>query len=373
MPTITRNPPSFVTACGSSSISISLAATNATAYQWSKDGVSLVNGGSYSNVNTPELSITNPTAAVVGVYACWVSNGLCGIMTNAVSVDFIETPIITSNPASCNPCTGTNVDLKVTATGPGLGYQWYKGGVALTESSSYYNVNSAAVTLRNCTSQMSGSYYCVVYPGTQRCSATSASAIVTVRQAPVITSQPPQNDNIWCSGYYVSMPITATNATSYSWFKDGVELTESARYKNVHSSALVMPNIGPDMAGSYMCTAFNGNCSVNSLPMWRAVNPTMIISQQPQFGSCEDPYVYLNVSVLDIGHTLLYQWYKNGVVLTDNYRLVNGAQSPNLSLFNTSNNENFTGNFYCVITDQVTGCTVQTVTVPISCPCTGCH
>src|SRR5438093_3484866 len=93
------------------------------------------------------LTLNNVSASDADIYSVIVS-GVCGNpVTNSASLTVNENLAVSSAPVSVTNCPGTSASFSVSATGTGMGYQWYKAGIALagqTDSSLTLNNVSAS-------------------------------------------------------------------------------------------------------------------------------------------------------------------------------------------------------------------------------------
>src|SRR5262249_36135883 len=113
------------TNCPGTSATFSVNATGTgLGYQWYKGGTALA--GKTSNI----LLLPSVSAADAGIYSVVVS-GTCNSVTNSASLTVNQDVVIVSAPVSQTNCPGTSASFSVNATGTGLSYQWYKGGVVL--------------------------------------------------------------------------------------------------------------------------------------------------------------------------------------------------------------------------------------------------
>ncbi len=136
-PTITSNP-SNTAACSGSNATFSVAATDATAYQWQVDTngdgnfTDLTNGNQYSNVATSTLSITGTTASMAGYrFRARVMNGSPACYTDSNYGTLMVSNIISSGSQTNVSCyNGSDATATVTASG-GVGtltYSWSPSG-----------------------------------------------------------------------------------------------------------------------------------------------------------------------------------------------------------------------------------------------------
>src|ERR1035437_745316 len=238
-PTITT-PPANVTVCAPSGASFDVTATNALTYQWqvSPDGGvtwnNVVNGGVYGGATTATLNISNTTGLNGNQYRCVVGGGPS--CAPAISVAAILTvnaaPVITTQPANtaiCVPPAGSGTvgtSFNVTATNA-TSYQWQvstDGGVTwnnIVNGGVYGGATTSTLTISDGTGLNGYEYRCIVDGNVPCGPTTSAAAILTVNNAPVITT-PPASVTI-CTplpgGVAVgtSFSATATNGVTYQW------------------------------------------------------------------------------------------------------------------------------------------------------------
>ena len=120
-PVVTVQPVAPAQICGSATVTVSVTATSATAYQWYKNGVALSNVAPYSNVTTNVMTITNPSTGENGSsLTCVVTGtGPCTVTTTAVLLNVGTTPAaptaVTATASSI--CAGQTSQLNATSAG----------------------------------------------------------------------------------------------------------------------------------------------------------------------------------------------------------------------------------------------------------------
>ena len=205
--TISSQPVSAVR-FASQSVSFSSIVTgniNGLTYQWTKDGLPISNSTSVFGATTSTLSLTSTTSASAGSYVLEVT-GNCGtISTNAAALGIISTFKL----ADQSMCAGNNATFNVSATGPGLTYQWKKNGSDIS------GANSASYTMTGVSTSDAASYSVAI--GNGGSSLTTGSGLLVVRALPSITVQP-TNRNVAVGGD-VAFAISANNATAFRWFR----------------------------------------------------------------------------------------------------------------------------------------------------------
>ena len=262
-------------------------------YQWYKGGTVL------TGETGSTLTLASVSASDAGVYSVVVS-GTCGnAVTNSASLTVNENVLVATAPVSVTNCPGTTAHFSVTATGTGLGYQWYKGGTVLTGET------GSTLTLANVSASDAG-VYSVVVSGTCG-NAVTNSASLTVNENVVVATAPVSVTN--CPGTTANFSVTATGTgLGYQWYKGGTVLAGEI------GSTLTLANVSASDAGIYSVVVSGtcGNAVTNSASL--TVNENVVVATAPvSVTNC--PGTTANFSVTATGTGLGYQWYKGGAVL----------------------------------------------------------
>lgn len=249
-PAITQQPTGQTVNEGGT-LTLSILATNATGYQWKKDGEDIT---SATSATYTKQSVAPSDA---GSYTCVVS-GEAGtsVTSDAATVTVNALPVITQQPSSQTINEGGNINLEVTATGA-TGYQWKKDGSDIPSATDATYSKSGALPAD------AGSYTCVVTGagGTVE----SNAAVVTVNALPVITQQP-TNQEI-TEGDTLTLNVVATGATSYQWKKGEEDILDATTATYTKEGATAADS------GSYTCVVTGAGGSVTSNAATVTVNP----------------------------------------------------------------------------------------------------
>ena len=301
---ITTQPTTTQTLCSGSSANFSISATGTgLSYQWKKGGVNI------PNATSSTYSISSVGASDNGNYTVEVfGTSPCASVTSSIAALTVNQPvIITAQPTATQTlCSGSPLNLSVTATGTGLSYQWKKGGTnILGATSNSYSISSVNIS-------DNGNYTVEVF-GTSPCaSTTSSTATLTVNQPVVITTQPDTSQTV-CTGFPVSFSVTATGTgLSYQWKKGGTDITgaTSSTYSISNVSTADAASYTVAVSGASPCTPVtSGNAVLN-------VNQDIAISSQPVAAVvCEGNNTSFSVAATGTG--LSYQWRKGGIPISD--------------------------------------------------------
>jgi hypothetical protein len=153
-------------------------------------------------------------------------------------------PVIVTQPLSQVVNQGANVTFTVATTGPGpQSFQWRFNGNDLN------NQTNATLSRNNVTGNNAGTYVVVV--GNASGSVTSAPAVLTVRTAPGITTQPQDLVVSRDSNAVFSVRATGFAPLVYQWYYNGSPIAGAT------SSNLSLLNAQGRMEGIYSATVAN--------------------------------------------------------------------------------------------------------------------
>lgn len=131
-PTITSAPPSTITQCEGTSVSISASVSGASTFQWqisTNNGTSftnLSNGGVYSGVLTANLVISNNTGLNNNIYQLVISgsNPLCPTLSNPATTVIVTSKTVPTFTATPNVCRNAAAPVLPTTSSNGVTGTW---------------------------------------------------------------------------------------------------------------------------------------------------------------------------------------------------------------------------------------------------------
>lgn len=254
---------------------------------------------------------------------------------------------ISSHPSDQTVWTGQSMSLTVSATGPGLSYQWQKGTTDLSDGGYLSGATAATLTIDSVAVGDGGSYRCIASNG---CSAdTSNSATVTVNQTAYVTADPSAQTRY--TGDSVSFAVSAEGdgTLSYQWQQGGVNLSDGGYISGATSSYMTIDSVALGDAADYRCIVTNGGGSDTSAAAALTVYETVHITVDP---ASQTKYTGESVtfSVTAEGEaTISYQWRKDGTNLFDDAHL-SGTQSQSLTIDSVARADS--GDYRCIVTND---------------------
>jgi hypothetical protein len=209
-PSITSNPSSQTVMAGSS-VTFSASATGypAPTVQWQ---LSTNGGSSWSNITaatSTSYTISTTTASQNGYrYRAVFTNSVGSATTASATLTVQYAPTVTSNPKNVTVSAGQTATFTAAASGnPAPTVQWQ---VSTNGGSTWSNISGAtstSYTIAGTTASQNGSQYRAVFTNSVG-TVTTASATLTVRYAPIVTSSP--TSQTVTAGHSVSFTASAS-------------------------------------------------------------------------------------------------------------------------------------------------------------------
>jgi hypothetical protein len=243
-PSVTSQPASVVIATGTNAVLSVVASATSPAYQWYKDGTVVA-----------DATAATFTATAAGTYYVVVTDASGSVTSANATVTVTDAPSIGAQPVSATILSGASQTLTVEALGPGLSYQWYRDGSAVS-----------GATIPAYAAADAGSYTVVVTNAAG--TVTSSAATITVSTslaAPSIATQPASLTVN--SGTSATFKVAATGTSiAYQWNRNGTAIAGAT------SASYTIPVATSTNAGAYTVTVTNTAGSVTSSSATLAVN-----------------------------------------------------------------------------------------------------
>ena len=323
-------------------------------YQWQ---ISTNGGSSFTNIN----GATNSSYTILNVAAnqnsylfrVVISNECpSSINSNSVLLTVSSGTNIISQPSTTNVCSGTNALFTISATGPGLSYQWQVSNDGGNNFTSITGATDTSLSLSNVSLSQEGNIYQVLLQSScNNVTTNSATATLHVIQNTLISSQP-NNVNV-CLGGTANFNVTASGTgISYQWqvSTDGGNTFSNLTGETNSQLSLSVNNVNFNN-NKYRVIINSSSCgAINSAVGTLLVATPATISQQPKDTAiCQNSNLTLAVNAS--GSSLSYQWQLS----TDggnNYSDITGATNTTLNL--NAVTPSIDGNKYRVIITAAT-------------------
>jgi len=339
------------------SFTVAASGQGSLGYQWQKNGVNVSDG---SGGTTATFMLSSVASTDTGTYAVVITDTLNGTFASTTSSGAYLTlnpaPSISAQPAALTKILGASASFTVTASGAGhLGYQWQKNGANVSDGS---GGTTSTFALSSVASTDTGTYTVVVMDtlnGTTA-SITSNGAYLTLNSAPGISVQPVALTKIL--GTSASFTVTASGAghLGYQWQKNGVNVSDGS---GGTTSTFALSSVVATDSGTYavMVTDTLGGTVSNTVSNGAYLTVTAappVINNQPVASQTKISGASASFTVAATGSsTLVYQWQKNGVNVSDG----SGATTATFSLASVVASDS--GTYAVNITDSVNGSTAS--------------
>ena len=253
-PVITTHPASTSINTGTTTtLSVVATGTPAPAYQWYQG----TSPSTTTPVGTNSSSFTTPALSIATSYWVKVTNTEGSANSNTAVVSINQPAAIGSHPASVGINSGQTTVLSVTATGTGpFTYQWYRG----TSPSTTTTVGTNSSSFTTPALSTATSYWVKVTNVANSAGANSNTAVVSINQAPAISSHPASVAIGSGQSTVLNVTATGTPAPSYQWYQGTSPSTTTPVGTN--SSSFTTPALST--ATSYWVKVTNTFGNVNS-------------------------------------------------------------------------------------------------------------
>ncbi|MBX3042257.1 MAG: T9SS type A sorting domain-containing protein [Candidatus Kapabacteria bacterium] len=312
-------------------------------YQWYKDGIMLHDGDDYSGVNSPIIYINNLKHRLSGAYTVRVGgHPSCESVETGPMVVYVARPLSIFKPeddVNIGVILGETATLEFTVHGNGgnglqddlekyqFKIQWYKydpnlpvdvplndGMPRMAGSKSNY------LTINKFTKRDEGQYYAVVKG---LCGESVKTPMFKVTELELSITQQPANKEA-CIGSNTTFTFdyfTNINETAQiNWFKNGVLISDNAKYAGTRTKTLTINNVDADDAGAYTARVTlveSGSEITSAAALMRVLNPVVILLQSEGVIEFEAGKQML-IEVIAEGNddeVLTYQWYLNDLMI----------------------------------------------------------
>lgn len=332
--------PQDVAVCegGSAIVQVGVSGVPTPSVQWQ---TSSNNGSTWDNVAQATSAVL--TLGSIGrdrdnaLFRAVLTN-TCGTVTSTSARLTVNTaPEIAVPPQSTTACLNGTAVLTVSATGkPAPTLKWqssFDGGGTWVDIA---GATQSPLELTNIQMTQNQAMYRAVFSNICGDNVVSASAVLTVRTAPRITTQPVSRTVVVEQDVQFTVAATVAGTTQYRWYRDATPLVDNDRYSGTQTSQLLIRNVEPGDVSNAYYVVVTGDCGADTSD-FAALNinvPGISIASQPQpVAVCEGGNVQFSITATtDVpGAVLSYRW-RRGTVDLNNSGHYTGVNTPTLTI-----------------------------------------
>ena len=268
-------------------------------------------GGVLDGQTTAHISVLwNSLPGIDSIEVIETNEFGCDGNPNYLVVHKIAEPTIALNFTDTTCCRGSS--LKFVSNYSGIApytFSWFKDDVLMPgETGDTLYIASVDETVDI------GAYKVVIE--TPCSNDTSIAANLFVTTPPEIYEQPDTQSVCLNDSVALSVLATGSRPFAYQWQRNGVDVVNSATISGANDSLLIMNPITYADTGLYRCYMINSCDSVMSATAYIHINIAPDFTVQPDsVSTCLGADAL--ISFVPYGDSLSFQWYKNGVLLTD--------------------------------------------------------
>jgi extracellular elastinolytic metalloproteinase len=291
-------------------------AGTAVTYQWQ---ISTDNGATFTDLNGETNAILQINNAVLAInnnqYRVLLTNPCSNnIASLTARLTVNQSASVGSDPSGVSVCPGNSASFTVSATGPGLTYQWQFSNDGGANYNNISGASTATYTI-NAVSSSQDNYLYRALIGSS-CAAqpiTSAAAVLRVLAAATITENPA--DTTVCTGGTATFRVVAqaTNNT-YQW---QVSTDGGSTFTNINGAVnptYTVSTVGTSQNNHQYRVVITGNpCGATSTQATLFVFPTPIVTLTASPIQQLYPGLTTTLTANAIPSSNDFEWYKDGI------------------------------------------------------------
>lgn len=301
------------TICAGTSVTFTANPSNGGTYEWFNGSTSLGNNNPVYTSST--LTSGNAISVKMTSNLDCASPNPVNSNTITMTVNAVPTPAVSiSVSPNDTVCAGTAVTFTANPSTGGT-YEWYNGTNSLGNNNPVYT--SSTLSSGNViTVKMTSNAACAP---TTPVTSNAISMTVTPAAVPDITISATPG-NIICAGASVTFNSSFINSGAtpvYQWRKNGTTVATTATYtSNTLNNGDTIICIGGSSLGCVTKAIDTSNAIIMTVNSTAA--PTVTISATPGTNVSAGTLVTFTAAIVNGGATPLYEWKKNGVVVSNN-------------------------------------------------------
>jgi hypothetical protein len=342
-PVITGQPASQYVAVGSNAVlNVTASGSGPFTYQWLKNGVKITNSKTVLGATSNSLTLLKVTTKASSTYTVVVKNTYGSATSAAAKLSVLTPPKITSalrlmfsprlavSQPGGQARAGTNITLTITATGsPPLTYQWFKNGVALADAGNISGSTTNVLKITALTTNDTANYSVVV---SNPVGSVTNSTELTVFMPPVIVMPPASQQAVVSNSVSFSTIVSGTAPLHCQWRKFAKNILGATNF------TFTIPSASTNDTASYSVVVTNFAGSVTSAVATLTVWAPPVFTLQPTNRTERSGATTIFSAAVGGTAPFTFQWFKNGVALTDGGN-ISGALTNVLTVANLTTND----------------------------------
>ena len=288
-------------------------------------------GATIAGATLPALVIANVSTNDNGNYSVIITNSYGSITSSIATLAVFTAPAISGQPTNQTLVVGASTTFAVTATGSGpLNFQWFKNGLPLADGGNISGAAANILKLSALATADAGNYS--VRVGNLVGSVASSNATLTVLVPPAITAQPANQSVTLSNAATFSVSATGTAPLAYQWRKAGVAIAGAT------NTSYTIASVKTTDVAAYSVVITNLAGSVTSSNATLVVNlaPTFTVQATNRWAKAGTNTIFS--AVVSGTAPLSYQWFKDGVALTNGSN-ISGSLSNVLTVASLTTND----------------------------------
>lgn len=293
-------------------LSVPVAYANLSKVIWTRNGIEVARG-----VNYYVATLKGTYNVSVGAAGCNVDPNNEHVVTDSDTVaPSISGTLVTASNNGIICGTGGNITLSILGTKSGDAIFWYRNGSRQTSQ-----------TGTQITTNLDGVWFAMINSGSclskptnsVNVSVNSASEPITVADADVLVNEKPiKNITSFCSGGSLTLRIkNPQDGVNYTWYNGQTVITSP--YIVPSQTTMQLRMVATDVSGA-KCAAEASTTEIAVTSGATPTTPTITGSGVVCDGSAD-----LTVVPAQTG-TYTYQWYKNGVLLSNTTQTITATE-----------------------------------------------
>ena len=350
---------------GTATFTIQAAGDQPLTYQWNFNGTPIPGATNSEppvlNVQRSTFNVPNAHPSNAGPYTVRITNPLGTVLSAPATLAVKLPPTLTAHPASLTRTQGHTASFEATVTGDGpFAFQWNLNGTPIPGATNSdppaLNLQRSTLDLQNIQPSDAGQYTLTVTNDVG--TATSTSALLTIRTPPTILTQPASQYAAPGGTATFEVQATGDQPITYQWNFNGTPIPGATNAEppalNLQRSTFNLQNVQPTDDGLYTLTLSNQIGTLTSTAAALQVRNPPVLTAPPQSLTSTQGFTATFTAAVTGDGPFAFQWNFNGTPIPGATNSEAPALNVQRSTFNLQNVQpSDAGQYTLRITNQV--------------------